>query len=319
MRAVVDHRGYALLSTDEVAEQDAFAFWRDMICATFVRLRAEPVSERGFDGRIEHVAVGDLELSTVAAAGQQVERTRRLIADAGEEYVLGSIQLAGRGVVEQDGRAAVIESGDLAFYDSTRPYTLHFDQPFRQLVVQVPRRQIDVRDTRSLTARTLGAGTPGAVVAAFARSLAEAARAEPSSTALLFPHAVALVSAAASYAGSLEPVADAAEAMARQRVLAFMQAHVADAALDADTIARACHVSRRTLYRIVGEDGVARRLRQLRIEQACRVLVTDPSRPIGAVAAACGFESESGFYRAFRGATGTTPAEYRNRYGTSGA
>lgn len=316
--AVVDHHGYALLSTEDVAEQDAFAYWREMICATFVRLLPSPVDEMRFAGSIEHVAVGDLEFSTVDAAAQHVERTRRLVAAGAEEYVLASIQLQGRGMVEQDGRLAVLGSGQLAFYDSTRPYRLHFDRPFRQLVVQVPKAELGVRDTRRLTARALGAGTPGAVVADFCISLASAAKSGPAATTTLYPHGVALLSAAASYAGHLEPREDPAEAVARQRVMAFMQAHISDSALDADMIAGACNVSRRTLYRVVGEAGVARQLRQMRLSRARHLLLADPETPVSVVAAACGFDSESGFYRAFRHATGQTPAEYRISRGTCG-
>src|SRR6266704_2457438 len=69
----------------------------------------------------------------------------------------------GTGRVEQDGRIATLAPGEMAFYDSTRPYTLHFDRPFHQLVVQVPKQELMLRDTRQMTARALGRGTPGAV------------------------------------------------------------------------------------------------------------------------------------------------------------
>jgi transcriptional regulator GlxA family with amidase domain len=55
----------------------------------------------------------------------------------------------------------------------------------------------------------------------------------------------------------------------------------------------------------------------MRIERATTILVADPERPVGSVAFACGFDSESGFHRAFRAATGSFPGEYR-RAGMSG-
>lgn len=316
MSVLLDHATHAVLSTGAVPERDAFAFWREMICAAFVKLRAEPLDDRRFRGSIDHVPVGELELSTVLAGAQHVERTRALIAAASEEFVLASIQLAGRGQVEQDGRTAWLGPGEMAFYDSTRPYALHFDDPFRQLVVQVPRTRIDVLDTRAVTARTLGAGTPGAAVAAFFASLAPTASTDDQAGRVLAPHATALLTAAASYAGSREPGGAAADALARQQVLDLIRAHLADPRLTTDAIASGCHVSRRTLYRIMGPDGVARILRQARLERARQLLLSHPDRCVGAVAAACGFESESGFYRAFRSATGMTPAEYRQDPGT---
>ncbi|MEV6638994.1 helix-turn-helix domain-containing protein [Amycolatopsis sp. NPDC051371] len=311
MSATLDRGAYAELTTSMVSAQEAFAYWREMICATFVRLVAEPVAGAGFSGRIEHVPVGDLELSTVVAGGQHVRRTRSLVARGDEEYLLASIQVRGRGRIEQDGRTALLSPGDLAFYDSTRPYTLHFDDPFHQLVVQVPKRELLVRDTRRLTARACGRGTPGAVVSTFFTSLADTARTAPDQSAVLLPHALGLLSATASFAGNARPGPQAAEAVARERVLAFLRRNLADPRLDAETVARACRVSRRTLYRIAGDEGIAARLRRLRIERAQEILVADPGRTIGSVATACGFDSESGFHRAFRAVTGKSPGEYR--------
>jgi AraC-like DNA-binding protein len=205
----------------------------------------------------------------------------------------------------------------LAFYDSTRPYILHFDDPFHQLVVQVPKRELLLGDTRQLTARGWGRGTPGAVVSTFFTSLLDVARAGPDQSTVLLPHAFGLLSAAASFVGKAQPGPHATEAMARERVLAFLRRNLADRRLDAATIAQACHVSRRTLYRIVGGEGIAAQLRRMRIERAKAILVADPERPIGSVAFACGFHSESGFHRAFRAATGRSPGEYR-RAGMSG-
>jgi AraC-binding-like domain len=88
----LDRRAYVELTTSTVPTGEAFAYWREMICATFVRLAAEAVTADRFSGRIEHVAVGDLELSTVVAGSQHVRRTRSLIAQGNEEYLLASIQ-----------------------------------------------------------------------------------------------------------------------------------------------------------------------------------------------------------------------------------
>jgi AraC-like DNA-binding protein len=131
---------------------------------------------------------------------------------------------------------------------------------------------------------------------------------------MLLPHAVGLLAAAASFAGRVEPGPDAAEALARERVLDFLRLNLADPHLDAATVAKACHASRRTLYRMFGDEGVAARLRRMRIERAQVMLLHEPGRPVASVGFACGFDSESGFHRAFRTATGMTPGEYRRAW-----
>jgi AraC-like DNA-binding protein len=308
----VNRHAWTELSTAEVSTGDAFAYWREMISSTFVRLTADPVARERFAGRIEHVPVGDLELSTVTAGGQHVRRTRRLIAGSDEEYVLASIQLRGRGRVEQDGRVAELSEGDMAFYDSARPYDLRFEGPFSQLVLQVPRRDLAIRSTRNLTARVLaGSGTPSAAVVQFFTTLAKDARQNADQISYLLPHAVGLLGAAAAMADRTDAGPEALVALARERVHTFLRQNLADSALDAEIVANACHVSRRTLYRIVGEEGVRGHLRRLRIERAQALLLADPARPASAVAAECGFDSESGFYRAFRDALALTPGAYR--------
>lgn len=320
MSSLVDRQDYAELSTSNVAERDAFAYWRDMICATFVRLNASPVTDTRFTGRIEHVPAGELELSTVEADSQRVRRTHSLITRSDDEYLLASIQVHGCGYVEQDDRSAALSPGEMAFYDSSRPYTLHFAAAFRQLVVQLPKRALGVGDTTGLTARPLGKNEPGGVAAAFFTSFQQAMKANPRQSGCLVPHAVSVLSAAASFADSTRPSADGADALLRERVLGFLRRHYADPRLDGETVAAACGMSRRNLYRILGDGGFAARLRSFRITRAKEMLVECPGLPVGRVGRACGFDSESGFHRAFRAAAGHTPGQYRRLYslGTRG-
>ena len=93
MATSLDRRAYAELATSAVSAGEAFAYWREMICATFVRLAAEPTATGRFSGRIEHVPVGDLEMSAVLAGGQHVRRTsgceghRRTGAEVGQRLI----------------------------------------------------------------------------------------------------------------------------------------------------------------------------------------------------------------------------------------
>ena len=100
----------------------------------------------------------------------------------------------------------------------------------------------------------------------------------------------------------------------RERVLDFLRRNLADPRLDAAAVATACHTSRRTVYRMFGDEGVAARLRRMRIERAQVMLLSEPERPVASVGFACGFDSESGFHRAFRAAAGMTPGEYRKAW-----
>ena len=303
------------VSTADVSPRDAFAYWREMICQTFVQLDAEPGGHAPFSGGIEHTVVGQVEMSSVVAGAQRVRRTRSLIARGNEEYLLASIQIRGAGRVEQDGHSALLGPGDLAFYDSSRPYVLHFDHAFEQLVVQVPRGLLlaDERPSSDVTGRLVPAVGMGRVIGGFFRALAHTSGDNPSAARLALPHAVGLLGAAVSAASGTRPQGDSLAAMSRQRILAYMRQHLGEPSLDAEAIALGCAMSRRSLYRVLGDEtgGVAATLRRLRVEHAQYLLVTEPRRPIQSIATACGFESESAFYRAFRALTGHTPGESR--------
>jgi AraC-like DNA-binding protein len=82
----------------------------------------------------------------------------------------------------------------------------------------------------------------------------------------------------------------------------------------AEVLARALHVSTRTLHRQLQEEGAA--LQQLkdeaRREQAIAQLCRS-ARPVKQVAQAVGFASEKSFARAFRQWTGESPSDYRRR------
>ncbi|MGY1809570.1 helix-turn-helix domain-containing protein [Blastococcus sp. SYSU D00669] len=301
-------------STDEVPPGRAFEYWQDLICDTFVQLSAAPTTEAPFRGRIAHTDVGAVELTTVRASGQHVRRTPRLIARSSEEYVLASIQVAGRGTVAQDGRTAPLRPGAMAFYDSTRPYALHFPGSFEQLVVQVPRRLLPEGPVLHATGVALGASSSARLVADFFRGLARARATDPAGSAALAPHALGLLTSALTLAaGTTAPRGDGATAVDRERVLAHLAARYADPRLDADRVAAACHLSRRTLFRLFeGEpEGLGDVLRRLRVTAAQDLLRTQPRMPLAAVAGRCGFAGEAQFHRAFRAVTGSTPAAYR--------
>jgi AraC-like DNA-binding protein len=295
---------------------EAFEQWRGLISDTFVPLTAVPTTDRAFRGELRVVTHPAVQLTEVRAGGQHVQRTRQLIAGSSEDFLLASIQLGGRGRVEQDGRTAVLTPGAMTFYDSTRPYVLHFDDAFTQLVVQLPRRPLlaaaGVPDEGvHLTAVALEAGGPGSVLAGFFSSLSLLQDRDPAGALQLSAHAPALLASALRLASGQGSRPDDAE-LARERVLAHLRRHAADPHLDADTVAAACHLSRRALFRLFeGRESWASALRRIRVERAAELLLAQPRRPVAAVGTACGFAGEAQFHRAFRQLTGRTPAEHR--------
>jgi AraC-like DNA-binding protein len=305
-------------STQDMSSGVAFEHWRHLISDTFVPLTAVPTTERPFRGELRVLTHPAMQLTEVRAAGQHVRRTRQLIAGSSEDFLLASIQLGGTGRVEQDGRTAQLSPGALSFYDSTRPYTLHFDDAFEQLVVQLPRAPLLAAagiddDAVHVTAIALAPSGVASVLTGFFSSLARLGDQDPHAAGQLSEHAPALLASALRVAAGRRPVGPDTAHLERERVLGHLRAHAHDPGLDADVVAASCHLSRRALFRLFEgrQESWADALRRIRVERAAALLVEHPGRPVAAVGTACGFSGEGQFHRAFRAVTGMTPAEHR--------
>lgn len=128
-----------ILTTENVQENERFTYWHDALCNTFVQLDAAQISSQSFSGRLKVGKLNAIEITEVTADSQKVIRSNKQIQKSVEDYFLVSLQLNGNGYIEQDNKMATLNPGDFTLYDSTRPYTLHFDQPFQQIVFQFPR------------------------------------------------------------------------------------------------------------------------------------------------------------------------------------
>ncbi|WP_181028611.1 helix-turn-helix domain-containing protein [Pseudoclavibacter sp. RFBA6] len=82
---------------------------------------------------------------------------------------------------------------------------------------------------------------------------------------------------------------------------------------DADSIARALHISRRKLYRDLADeaDGIAGLIAARRVQSAAALLVEQPRRSLNDVSAAAGFGDATTMRRHFLTRLGVTPADYR--------
>lgn len=85
--------------------------------------------------------------------------------------------------------------------------------------------------------------------------------------------------------------------------------------IDADSLARQCHMSRQTLYRRLKKEGLSFHdlVEQVRKDKALRYVAAD-RYALGEIAFLLGFSELSAFSRAFKRWTGVSPAQYRARY-----
>jgi AraC-like DNA-binding protein len=304
-----------------VPPDDRLSYWHDAVWRTFVPLDVSTPRNTPFSGSVTTEQLGQLRISTVDADRELVRRTRSLIAESPDEYLLLGLQTRGSGVVIQDERTAVLSPGELALYDTTRPYTLDFPDRFETVVFQMPRRALGIpeSDLRRITGVTIGPdqGLAGMVVPLLSKVATEASTYRPEIGELLARNISDLLTTLVTERLGRDTASlDAARQTLLLRIRAFIDARLADPALSPEAVAAAHHISVRHLQRLFQAEGttVSEWIRRRRLE-ACRRELGRPRRTRPAVAAVAqrwGFVSPAHFSRAFRAFYGMSPREWQN-------
>lgn len=311
-----------IYTTDSVSERERRAFWRDLICDVYVELECEYPREGEFSGQIHFQSLADLELSRVRTDAQDVLRTKSRISRSSQQDFLISLQTAGFGIVEQDGREAHLRPGDFALYDTTRPYRLRFGERFEQLVVKLRRQDLKRRLPlpETLTALRVGGDRGiGRLASRLIQSTSKQLRAvdEPLHGAL----AENVMSLVASALGSVSPAAGAHQSSNRvaqlYRVKTFIEDHLHDAELTVETVAAAHGISPRYLHMLFKPESmtVSRWIWERRLER-CRKDLANPQLAgmnITEIAFRWGFNDSAHFSRTFKQRFGHSPRDYRHQ------
>jgi AraC-like DNA-binding protein len=308
------------LSTDDVPQPDRVGYWRDMICDVFVKLACDSPQTRNFYGRLINRSAGPLQFTEVISTSQVVERTRPLIGRAMEDYFLVSLQTRGVGKISQDGRTAILHPGDMALYDTTRPYRLAFDRDMGEIVLRLPRAMLSERlvAPERLTARTIrGNSGLGRIASAHVSEVFDGigaidARLQDRVSATV----VDLIASAASEQLLGTETGTSSSALATlQRLLYFIEDHLTDHDLSRAMVATANGISPRYLNQLfeMHECGFREWVLRRRLECAKSDLGNPAlaARTVSDIAYRLGFNDLSYFSRAFKAHFGESPRASR--------
>jgi len=310
-----------VLSTSQVRPVDQAAYWREVICRTFVQLDVDTCTGP-FSGQVSTTSVGQVRFSRIDANPMEVQRRARHIAEAREDELLVALHLAGRAMGEQDGRQVVLGPGDLALFDAARPYTVDFagGSTFNHLVVQMPRAMLRARVDRldSVTAVPIRREEAvGGLVSSFVIRLASAVDTlDPAIQQPLVQQAVDLIATALGRSSPMSGVTgESLQALYRRRIKAFIEAYLGDPTLSPAMIAAAHHISPRYLHKLFSDEprSVLRIVWDRRLDR-CRQDLEDPTlvrQTVSEIATRWGFQNAAHFSRAFRARYGHSPTEHR--------
>lgn len=301
---------------------DSFEAWKSLVSSAFVPLHSEPVRAGSFAGSIAGSQFGSVGVMQVEATAHAVRRTENLLAAGDAPHFKLNLQLSGHGILLQDGRETLLRPGELAIYDTQRPYTLMFEEDFKTLVLMFPQHQLGlpVAQIREMTATAIGTEHPlGRAVTPFLGQLAGLL------PQLRDPVGHRLAANAIDLLGTLLAAElhdhddSAADGHHRQllAIQAYINEHLADPELCPGSIAESHFVSLRSLHKIFAESGhtVAEWIRTRRLEQCRRDLGDSLQRhvPVGVVGSRWGFPDAAHFSRVFRAAYGLSPSAFRDQ------
>jgi AraC family transcriptional activator of tynA and feaB len=311
-----------VFSTADVHQRDAFDYWHEILCRKVVRHDCTPEVRQQFRATLQSASLADIDLVYYESAPMQNNVAVRHVAHASADELLVRRQIAGVFVAEQDSREAVLEAGDITVLDPRRPMRGKYLEGSRQLVLRVPRRQLEARvgDVRQMTARSIKPSEAEhsltsaylAMLPTYADNLGSAASDIVKDQTL---DLIALSLAKAMDRG--RPRVSSGRSLALLSVRSAIEARLTDPALDAETVAAAAGVSVRYANAVLAEDetSIMRLVRARRLER-CRRALEDPSqthRTVSEIAYGWGFSDMTHFGRRFRAAYGLLPSECRRR------
>lgn len=307
----------AMLTTESVPPRQRAEYWEAMVSQEFVPANCVPATGSAFSAQIRTLDLDALQLCDVRSHGTDVLRTASHISRTHADYFLVSLQVEGTGRLSQAGRAAVLNPGDMALYDTSREYELRFAAAQRQLVLRIPRADLmaRARGAESLVGIRIPQDVPAARLAAdLAHSIA-ALQSLPSSQVTVSV-ASTLIDLIIDGLGTVQRQGSARTAAVRlidaHRVA---QRYLADPSFSVAAWAHAMRISERYLRLLftASSQSPVQYLWEQRIERAAEQLRCSGilARTITEIALGCGFSDSAHFSRAFRARYGKTPRDYR--------
>lgn len=295
--------------------------FRLAVAQSFVPLEVVSIGTDPFWGRLRTVDVNDVHVSEITATRHQVSRTPQLITESDPKYYKASLQVSGTGLLIQDGREALLEPGDLAIYDTNRPYSLVFGEDIKMLVLMFRREQLGLPldAVGQLTAHRFSSDDGlGAMIIPFLQRVSQNLDRFGGLTGpRLVQSAMDLITT--MFASELDLDAEAGDThqLLMQQIRRYIEANLSAHDLGPERIAAAHYISTRHLHGLFRERGttVSTWIRELRLER-CRRDLLDPLQaqvPVGSIAGRWGFFDAAHFSRVFKAAYDMSPSEIRNR------
>lgn len=304
--------------THHLSPNHRFGYWRDVLCEAFTALDSTASSHGDHASQVTLHELGDVNAADLSSFSQVVTRGQAEIRRRADEFFFANLQLQGDCRVEQDGRQICARPGSFYLVDTTRPYTLDFEQTFHTLSFRVPHHRMTPLlggDPRKVTATLIDSSdTLGGLATAHMTALMRCApNLSPAVSDTLATTLASLISIAVTGPASANDSSRVEARRAfRESIVRYVRSRTADPLLSVASVASHFRVSTRYVHEVFSEQDASfvQTVLEHRLVSAAHLL-GEPACSVTQVALGCGFGDLSYFGRAFRKRYGCSPAQWR--------
>ena len=308
---------------EHVAGPERLEALSDYVARQFAPMRLWTENIECFQAQMRSTSLGVVQLYDVFNRSPLVvARTRKLIGSSDPDFIKVALQLRGASILYQGDREATLRPGDFVLCDTGRPYQISGVASGHMRTVMFARDALRLASPQleKLIARPIsGKEGIGALVSRYLVSLGQLFETRVCTSWHLSEATLDLLSAAfADQLGDANLTGlDGGKAGLVVRVRAFIEQHLGDPQLDLAIVAKAHHMSIRSLQKLFEGQGqtVSGWIRAQRLEH-CRRDLANPAlgdQPVSTVAARWGLVDAAHFSRLFKSRYGIPPRDYRNK------
>ena len=306
-------------TTSSLRGSERFEYWRDVVCRHCIPAGSDTPHRTSFVATISGRTVGSLTMASIVGQEHVWTRNATDIRQGPESSLWLSYMERGVGYLEQNGNHVVQNAGDIVLYDAARPFKYNI-VPESFFVMRVPRELLLHRTAAAerMVATSLGSGTGfrpllGGLIKELSHSsvLSNVPAAEPRASGAVLDLLACLIDL---HDGSNKSTS-VTEALYR-RACAYVQLHIEDPELSAESVARSERISPRTVARLFAANGTTpmRYIWQKRLEASYCALAQGSVRKVSEAAVNYGFSDLSHFSRSFKKTFGICPQAVLQRH-----
>lgn len=306
------------LSNLDVPVREGLSYLHDFVARSVAGLQFTPRDRDNFEFALAARSLdGDTVVGTARYSPVRGERTRELIADGRNNYML-TIHDEDYESARPGGGTLSVKAGDVVIVSESMRHSFSLPGTKLTAIVLDERRLASLApDVRKRPMHRIAADTPSAgLIAGYANLLLGEAPVEAAAARLASDHLYQLTALALNHNGG--PSEPDLPGIGGAR-LALIKKDIASNATDPDLniidIARRQRVSARYVQRLFEREGTSfgQYVRDLRLDFARAQIEAGDDRTISAIAFDIGFGDLSHFNKGFRQRFGATPTEIRAR------